>query len=131
MSVVIEPCAMVDLNLSDQDPRYAAVSRIIEEETCYVAPIALSEVYRRIQKDISDARAEMMLKAALSNTFMVVVGDYDEDLIRSLIAIRNMGISYVVAHSAALSGFLGYPVLTNEPVYDERERQGYCAVRHY
>lgn len=121
---------MLDLNLSDL-PRCDLVSRVIDEETCYVAPIALSEVYRRIQKDISDARAEMMLKAALSNTFLIVVGDYNEELIRTLIAVRNMGISYIVAHTAALSGFLGYPVLTNEPVYDRLEQQGYCTVRHY
>lgn len=131
MSVILEPCAMLDLNLADDAPRYLAVSRVIEEETCYIAPIALSEVYRRIQKDISDARAEMMLKAALSNTFIAVVGDYDEDLIRTLIAVRNLGISYVIAHTAALSGFLGYPVLTNEPVYDELEGLGWCTVRHY
>lgn len=122
---------MADFCLNEDDPRYKALDRIITEETAYIAPITLAEIYRRIQKDISNARAELMLYSVLSGTFLRVYSDYSEDMLRSLVEVRDQGYPYTVGFCVALSNELGCPILTNESTFLELEQKGLCMVRGY
>ena len=91
----------------------------------------LAQVYRKVRDAISTARADLILETLLSSPRIVFLTRPDEELIRTIVEIRDLGLGFQVAECAALSKSQKIDVLTNEPVYDRLAEAGLCTVRHY
>lgn len=131
MTLVLEPCTVADLNVNEDDPRFASLEQTFYSERCYLTAVTLGQIYRKVRDAISTVRADLILETLLSSPRMMFMARPDEELVRAIAEIRDLGVGFQVAECAALSKSLKIDILTNEPIYDRLAEAGLCTVRHY
>ena len=131
MTVVLDPCALMDANMDDINGKPSVVDDIIGTEPCYMAPINVVETYIGLRDRISTELAEAVMKMIMENVSIKIINDRDPELIRLVAEARDHGVPYTVAFIAASAKHLDCEILTNERDFDHLEKAGFCRIRHY
>lgn len=132
MTVVLDPCALVDANIDELNNRISPAAKVIDAEKCYMTPINVAEAYMCLKDDLSNELADTVLGMILQNVTIIVADDRDPELIRYAVEARSrFGVAFSVAFCAALAKKLDCAVLTNEDDFQPIENDGFCQIRHY
>jgi predicted nucleic acid-binding protein len=127
MSVVLDSCAVIALGLEDRES--SGVEKIISDETCYMSPASVAEVYFIVRKYANPARANLLLEWMMTGKEIRVTSDCDADLIEIAGKIMELGVSSGSSFSAALACKMGIPVVTNDADFDAISKAGFCKLR--
>ncbi|MCX6346304.1 MAG: type II toxin-antitoxin system VapC family toxin [Armatimonadetes bacterium] len=130
MSLVLDVSALIDMNLMEEyDPRYLYLVGRTENESCLISPIVAAQVYFRLQKDVSNERADGILSMMRAKDWITIIDDY------GLIGLAAQAMEFCplpsIAFTAALAKRFGSSVVVGNDSLDNLELNSFCSLIKY